>query len=196
MKINKSEKIIKKKNRKKTLKKKGGVHIARLNPNHMDIDGGMQRKSRKTKKKTLKKKGGGTEEIRTFLNHIVNNTYPEDVVPDDNLLFGYKKDDLECIKDLDLIVEDDLEEIANETTIRIDVEHEIAQKKITRLHNFKLHILHVLRRFNINIENTIFPDNYTTPLQEDRRRDPNPPRFVRERRTPLSRLGLRLPEDN
>ena len=148
---------------------------------------------RKNRKKTLKKKGGGIEEIKKFLHHIVNNTYPEDVVPDDNVLFGYKKDDLKHIKKLDEIGEDDLEAIANAVTERIDIEHEIAQKKINRLHKFKLHILDVLNRFNINIEHTPFPNNYTTPLQEDRQRDPNPPSFIRERRTPISGLELRLP---
>ena len=181
----------------------GIIRIARLNPDHMDIvDGGMQRKPRKTKKKTLKKKGGGTEEIKTFLNHIVNNTYPEDVVPDDNVLFGYKKDDLKHIKELHLIGEDDLEAIANAVAERIDVEHEIAQKKMNRLHKFKLHILEVLNRYNEDIEHTPFPNNYTTrtvnfstPPQENTRREPNPPSFMRNRRTPVSRLGLAFPVD-
>ena len=176
------------------------IDIARLNPNQMNIvDGGMQRKPRKTKKKILKKKGGGTEEIRTFLNHIVNNTYPEDVVPDDNVLFGYKKDDLKHIKELHLIGEDDLEAIANAVAERIDVEHEIAQKKINRLHKFKLHILEVLHHYNMDIEHTTFPNyttrtvNFSTPPQENTRREPNPPSFMRNRRTPISSLELRLP---
>ena len=176
------------------------IEIARLNPNQMDMDGGMQRKPRKTKKKILKKKGGGIEEIRTFLNHIVNNTYPEDVVPDDNVLFGYKKDDLKHIKELDLIGEDDLEAIASAVAERIDVEHEIAQKKINRFHKFKLHILDVLHDYNMDIEHTTFPNNYTTrtvnfstPPQENTRREPNPPSFMRNRRTPISSLELRIP---
>ena len=150
---------------------------------------------RKNRKKTLKKKGGDPEQIKKFLHHIVNNTYPEDVVPDDNVLFGYKKDDLKHIKELDEIVEDDLEAIANAVTERIDVEHEIAQKKINRLHKFKLHILDVLHDYNMDIEHTPFPDNYTTPLRENTQRTPNPPSFLRNRRTPVSSLGLELPVD-
>lgn len=171
------------------------IQIARLNPNQMDIDGGMQRKPRKTKKKTLKKKGGDPEQIKKFLHHIVNNTYPQGVVPDDNVLFGYKKDDLKHIKKLHEIVEDDLKAIANAVTERIDVEHEIAQKKINRLHKFKLHILDVLTDYNMDIEHTPFPDNYTTPLRENTQRTPNPPSFLRNRRTQVSSLGLELPVD-
>tara|TARA_B100001093_G_scaffold241005_1_gene230707 strand:- start:3491 stop:4009 length:519 start_codon:yes stop_codon:yes gene_type:complete len=155
----------------------------------------------KRKHKKSKKKGGGTEEIKRFLHYIVNNKYPEDVESDDNILFGYKKNDLKYIKPLNLITEDDLEAIANETANSIDFEQEIAQKRINRLHKFKLHILDILHNFNEDIENTNFPTtrtvNFLTPPQENTRREPNPPRIrVTTGRPRPSELTLDLPEYN
>ena len=168
----------------------GIIEIARLNPNRMDIDGGMQRKPRKTKKKTLKKKGGGIQEIKKFLHYIVNNTYPEDVEHDDNIQFGYKKDDLKYIKPLDMITLDDLDLLALEITKSIEFEQELMLRRINRLHKFKLHILKIINSFESNIHEIEFPDytrgdSFNTPPASRPRTAPNvvrPSRFANTRR--------------
>ena len=137
--------------------------------------GGRQRK---TRKKTLKKKGGGVQEIKKFLHYIVNNKYPEDVEPDDSILFGYKKDDLKYIKPLDLITLDDLETLALETTKSIEFEQELTLKRITRLHRFKMYVLDLINNFEGDINETQFPnynrgDSFNTPPASRSRTAPN-----------------------
>jgi hypothetical protein len=130
--------------------------------------GNIGGRQRKTRKKTLKKKGGGIQEIKKFLHYIVNNKYPEDVEPDDSILFGYKKDDLKYIKPLDLITLDDLETLALETTKSIEFEQELTLKRITRLHRFKMYVLELINNFEGDIDETVFPnynrgDSFNTP---------------------------------
>lgn len=164
----------------------------------------------KRKHKENKKMGGDPEQIKKLLYYIVNNKYPEGIEPDDNILFGYKKNDLKYIKPLNLITEDDLEAIANETANSIDFEEEIirrkqeeSQKRINRLHKFKLHILEVLHNYNEDIENTTFPNytrtvNFSTPRQENSQVAPPPlsRRRVTTGRLRPSELTLELPEYN
>lgn len=177
------------------------IEIARLNPNHMDIDGGMQRKPRKTRKKTLKKKGGGIQEIKKFLHYIVNNTYPEDVERDDNIQFGYKKDDLKYIKpleSLELITMDDLELLAIEITKSIDFEQKLSLRRVNRLHKFKLHVLEVINNFERNIHETVFPnynrgDSFNTPPASRPRTAPNLVRTSRFATTGRRPSPIQLP---
>ena len=165
------------------------IEIARLNPNRMDIYGGRQRK---TRKKTLKKKGGGIQEIKKFLHYIVNNTYPEDVERDDNIQFGYKKDDLKYIKSLELITLDDLELLAIEITKSIDFEQKRTLSRVNRLHKFKIHVQEVINNFERDIHRTVFPnynrgDSFNTPPASRPRTAPNlvrPSRFATTGRRP------------
>ena len=152
--------------------------------------GNIGGRQRKTRKKTLKKKGGGIQEIKKFLHYIVNNTYPEDVEHDDNIQFGYKKDDLKYIKPLNMITLDDLELLALEITKSIEFEQELMLRRINRLHKFKLHILKIINSFESNIEEIEFPDytrgdSFNTPPASRPRTAPNvvrPSRFANTRR--------------
>lgn len=144
----------------------------------------------KNRRKTLKKKGGGTEEIKKFLHYIVNNKYPEDVEPDDNIQFGYKKDDLKYIKPLDMITLDDLELLALETIKSIEFEQELTLRRVNRLHKFKLHVQKLINNFEGDIHEIEFPnynrgDSFNTPPASRPRTAPNlvrPSRFANTRR--------------
>lgn len=144
----------------------------------------------KNRRKTLKKKGGGTEEIKKFLHYIVNNTYPEDVEHDDNIQFGYKKDDLKHIKPLNMITLDDLQLLALETTKSIEFEQELMLRRINRLHKFKSHIVKIANSFESNIHEIEFPnytrgDSFNTPPASRFGTAPNlvrPSRFANTRR--------------
>tara|TARA_Y100000816_G_C26092210_1_gene577367 strand:+ start:606 stop:1121 length:516 start_codon:yes stop_codon:yes gene_type:complete len=147
----------------------------------------------KNRRKTLKKKkGGGTEEIKKFLYYIVNNKYPEDVEADDNIPFGYKKDDLKYIKPLELISMDDLELLAIEIAKSIEFEQELTLRRVNRLHKFKLHLLELINNFEGDIHETVFPnytrgDNFNTPPASRPRTAPNvvrTSRFATTRRRP------------
>ena len=144
----------------------------------------------KNRRKTLKKKGGGIVEIKKFLYYIVNNKYPEDVEPDNNIQFGYKKDDLKFIKPLDMITLDDLKLLALETTKSIEFEQELMLRRINRLHKFKLHVSNIINSFEGDIHETEFPDytrgdSFNTPPVSRPRTAPNvvrPSRFANTRR--------------
>ena len=169
----------------------------------------IKSKRKFTLKKSLKK-GGNLQNINEFLNLIANNEYPEGEEQVDNILFGYKREDLKHIKSLDLITLDDLELIAQETTIHIDAEYKKILDKINRLQRFKSHILNLINNFNDDIYSTEFPNynrrsNFHTPpesIREQRRNAPylrrrsdlnTPSESIREQRRNAPYLRRRRP---